>query len=445
MKSNKPNIIFIISDDHRHDAIHSIGNNDILTPILDSLINNGVAFTGTHIMGGLSGAVCMPSRASVHSGVNIFRSGGEQSINPELSLMPEVLRNHSYHTYAVGKWHNDNSSFMRSFSGGSNLFFGGMCGHYEVPLHDFNPNGDYPKSSSRKMNKHSAELFTDAAVDFLDSYKQEDPFFLYLAYTSPHDPRTAPQEYADLYDPAQIKLPDNFMEQHPFDNGALRIRDEELAGFPRTREEVGQHLADYYAMITHMDAQIGRVLEALKESGKLDQTIIIYTADHGLAVGQHGLLGKQNMYDHSVRIPLIMNGPGLPKEKRIEGLCYQMDIFPTVCELVDIPKPSTVEGVSLCGMINDQDEKHRVSVYSVYRDFQRMVKNDRYKLIRYYRVESEQLGTDSIQLFDLQDDPWELTDLSKDLQYQEILNDLVREMEIWQKRVNDPLAGMPNQ
>ncbi len=135
-----------------------------------------------------------------------------------LATLPATLRDAGYHTYTVGKWHNDVQSFAEGFRDGSCLFFGGMSDHWGVPIHDFDPSGVYPPEARQVKEAFSTELFTDAAIRFLDEYQRDDPFFLYLAFTAPHDPRTPPGEYADLYDPDHIPLPDNVLPKHPFDN-----------------------------------------------------------------------------------------------------------------------------------------------------------------------------------------------------------------------------------
>lgn len=441
--TKKPNVVFIISDDHRHDAIHAFGDQTVKTPVLDRLAEEGVSFMQTHIMGGNTGAVCMPSRASVHSGANVFRAGGDQVINPELSLLPETLQENGYETYAIGKWHNDFESFTRSFTGGDQLFFGGMSDHYHVPVHAYQEDGIYSKETMSYGEKHSSELFADAAVNFLENVQKEKPFFLYVANTAPHDPRIAPEAYHNLYDSSQIDLPPNFVKEPSFDNGDMDVRDEQLGEMPRSESETREHIADYYAMISHLDAETGRILEALEKTGQKENTIIVYTADHGLAVGQHGLLGKQNMYDHSIRIPLIMSGPGIPKGKKVNRLTYQMDIYPTLCWLLNIDIPETVEGLSQVLFDEDKSEPTNAYVYAAYYKIQRMVKNERYKLIRYYREIDRQRGSDYIQLFDLQEDPWEMNNLIDDENYKLIRGQLAQALSVWQKDVGDPLADLP--
>src|SRR5699024_1231334 len=143
--------------------------------------------------------------------------------------------------------------------------------------------------------------------------------------TSPHDPRLAPQKFRDLYDAKELSLPGNYMPVHPFDNGEMHVRDEGLAKLPREQQEIREQLADYYSMISHMDAEIGRILKAVREKGIERETIIVYTSDHGLACGQHGLIGKQNLYDHSIRIPFIIKGPDIEAGKVVDALACQMD------------------------------------------------------------------------------------------------------------------------
>ncbi|MBZ0290557.1 MAG: sulfatase-like hydrolase/transferase, partial [Anaerolineae bacterium] len=287
--------------------------------------------------------------------------------------------------------------------------------------------------------KFSTELFADAAVDFLQSYHSDQPFFLYVAFTAPHDPRTPPPDYT--YDPDSLPLPGNFLPQHPFDNGELRVRDEELAAFPRTPAEIRQHIADYYGMISHLDAGVGRILTALAESGHAEDTIVVYTADHGLAVGQHGLMGKQNLYNHSIRIPLILRGPHIPAGQRHDALCYLFDLFPTLCELVDAPLPPSNEGDSLLPLLTGAKATHRASLYHAYQSpvenhdqIQRAVRDTRYKLIEYAIN-----GQHTTQLFDLLEDPLETHNLVDDPRYNDRLQALKHLLGQWQHLVDDPL------
>ncbi|MGQ7885942.1 sulfatase-like hydrolase/transferase [Paenibacillus sp. WC2504] len=450
MQAKRPNVVFLISDDHRDEAIGAFCNTVIQTPILDGLVNNGVSFRNTHIFGGLTGAVCAPSRACVNTGKSIFHTmvGQElhkcehsSGIRPDIKLMPQSLRESGYYTHAVGKWHNDKASFARSFDGGDKLFFYGMSPHTQVPVQDFDPTGEYPKEREYIEETFSTQLFTDAAVQFVEAYNDESPFYLYVAYTAPHDPRTAPEPYASMYHRDDIPLPSNFSREHPFDNGEMLVRDEKLAALPRDAEEIRQHIADYYAMITHMDAEIGRIVEALKVKDIYENTLIVYTADHGLALGQHGLMGKQNLHEHSVRIPLIMSGVGLPQGRQITGLSSNIDIFPTVAAICDVELPKETEGISLLPLVSEEEGAIRDVVCSVYKDVQRMAMDGQWKLIRYYRSPISGLGTDRVQLFNLMEDPWETTDLSTHAIGAEPKERLTAALEDWMRVTGDFLAS----
>ncbi len=236
----------------------------------------------------------------------------------------------------------------------------------------------------------------------------------YIALTSPHDPRTPPPPYDRLYDPAKIPLPKNFLPKHPFDNGDLNVRDEQLLPTPRTPEAIKKEIALYYGMISEMDAQVGRILETLEKEGLMENTLIVFAGDNGLAVGQHGLLGKQNLYEHSIRVPMIFSGPGIPKNKKADGFVYLSDIAPTIYEYLKIPAPKTVEAKSLMPLIKDQKAKVRENIYNIYGHWSRSVKTaDGMKLIVYNVA-----GKETTQLFDLKKDPMETVNLSEKPDYQ---------------------------
>ena len=449
---HRPNIVLIAADDQQHDTIHALGNEVIRTPVLDSLVRRGTSFTRTYVSGGLTPAVCVPSRACLHTGDHSLRAcagrelnvwPGLMSMSPRHRLLGEAFRESGYTTFATGKWHNDRASFVRSFSRGDAIFFGGMSEHDRVPVYDFDPEGEYRKESRRRGQGFSTDIFTDAAAAFLGSYRDEAPFFLYLAYTAPHDPRTAPKPFSELYDPNEIPLPANFMERHPFDNGEMNVRDELLEAIPRDPAAVRRHIAEYYAMVSHLDDRVGRVLHALEDNDRLGDTIVVFTGDHGLALGRHGLMGKQNLYDHSVRVPLVMAGPGIAAGLRVDALTGQPDIFPTLCELCGVTVPDSVSGESLLPLLREPHGIVHDSVFAVYKDLQRMVCDGEWKLIRYYRPEEHNYGTDRVQLFHVSVDPHEIDDLSGDPGARQHLDRLATELRAWQERLGDPWAYRP--
>ena len=447
-----PNFLFLIADDHRHDAIGSLGNPAVQTPTLDALAAAGTALTSTYIMGSTSNAVCMPSRAMLMTGRSLFRvfapnpdGVSPYPMDPETPTFPQLLRDAGYRAYGVGKWHNEPELFARSFDGGGSIFFGGMSDHDAVPLHEFDPDGVYPPEAVALGDGFSTEMFVDTAIRLLREHPADQPFCMYTAFTSPHDPRTPPAEFAEMYPPDQIELPPNFARMHPFDSGHLHGRDESLAAHPRDADEIRQHIADYYGMISHLDAQIGRLLDALAATGHAENTIVVYTADHGLAVGQHGLLGKQNVYDHSLRVPLIIRGPGIPAGQRREGLCHLHDVFPTILDLAGVPVPDGCEGFSLLPVLSGREAGLRDCVFSAFQrsqdlapddSTQRMVRRGSLKLI-----ETRMGSRTHRQLFDLADDPWETRNLAGNPAYSGPLADMERLLAGERVRTGDPVKS----
>jgi len=215
------------------------------------------------------------------------------------------------------------------------------------------------------------------------------------------------------------------------------LRDEQLADFPRTPEDTRRHIAEYYGMISDMDEKIGEMLAALSSNGLAENTIIVYTADHGLSVGQHGLLGKQNLYDHSVRVPLILRGPGVPAGQQIDALTHTYDVYPTLCDLAGLEIPENVDAESMAPLMEGTVTATRPYLHTVYMHVQRMIQDREWKLIRYSR-DGEQ-GSDRTQLFHLASDPWELNDLSEDESAVTVRERLEEELARWQVETGDPV------
>jgi arylsulfatase A-like enzyme len=423
------NVLFLLADDLRANTVNYLGNREIITPNLDNLSKNGISFTHAYIMGGSQGAVSVPSRAMIMTGKYLATLEKTGTVIPKNHLMiGEYMQNKGYEMHGIGKWHNGTGSYARSFSSGGHIFFGGMTDQFNPLLWTFDKEGKYIQDSSKEQphlykNKNVTELFSDDAVRYLNEANGKKPFFLYVAFTSPHDPRSMPKEYLEMYDTSRIALPINFLPHHPFNNGELKVRDELLAGFPRSKSEIKLHIRDYYAMITHLDAQIGRILEALRNNGQYDNTIIIFAGDNGLALGQHGLMGKQSVYEHSIGVPLIFSGPGIPADKKSQAFCYLIDIYPTICEKLGFDIPSTVDGKSLTACFINEKTEIRKYLYFSYRDFQRAFRDKEFKLIE-YNVE----GKRTTQLFDLHADPYENNDLSQKKEYAGKINDLRKKM-----------------
>lgn len=456
----KPNVLIFFTDDQRYNTIHSLGCTEISTPNLDEFVNDSVTFTNAHIMGGTCGAVCMPSRSMLQTGRDLFALKGQGrengSIIPEEHItIPEYLHSKGYYAYHIGKWHQDKESFMRSYDNADTImgfasnWYGNNGGHYQPFLFDYDATGRYEDekaynldinhnkipSVERRGRIHSTDIFCDAAIDFLNRYNEDKPFYLYLATVAPHDPRNAPSKFKEMYNSESISTPENYMDEHPFDNGELFVRDEMLEYFPRSKQAIRRHLADYYSMISHIDSRFGDVINTLKKNGQYENTIIIYAGDNGLALGSHGLMGKQNLYEESIRVPLIIKPAGKYDIKKTDEFCYLYDLFPTICDLCGFNIPPSVTGMSMKGIIDGTNEKIRNSIFAAYRNIQRCYKEKKYKIIEYYVN-----GNLTQQLFNLENDPYEMNDLSNDKDYIMILEDMHRKLNVEQERYKDPLV-----
>lgn len=439
----KPNVLFIITDDQRFDTINALGNSEIITPNLDRLAQRGTSFVRAHIAGGTCGAVCMPSRAMVLSGRNPFHLeelGG--NIPPEHKTLAETFKNNGYETIGLGKWHNGCPAYARSFTQGAKIFFGGMWDHWNVPTCRYDPTGEYDNVINFVVDfysdnhpqpqhcdefdagKHSSTLLTDAAINLLNENAGKDkPFFMYLAYLAPHDPRTMPDSFREMYDPEKITLPPNFQQIIDTNYPLMVHRDEHLAAYPREEKEIKRHIAEYFAMITHLDYEIGRLLDTLHQSGEEDNTIIVFTGDNGLAVGQHGWLGKEDIYEHGVRVPLIMAGPGIAENARNDAYVYIYDIFPTLCEKTGLEIPSSVDGKSFAQLLDgNHGDTFRDELYLIFDKFVRGVKDENYKLIEYRNGDSEE--DKWTFLYDIKNDPWETRNLAGCEEYKDKVNEM---------------------
>ena len=307
-----------------------------------------------------------------------------------------------------------------------------MSDHTKVPVRDLEADGKL--TAERTGEKFSSELFADSAIEFLQNHDSQKPFFAYVAFTAPHDPRQPPEKYREMYYRNLPPLPPNFLPQLPFDNGMMRdLRDENLGAWPRTEKMIRDQLAEYYGLITHMDEQIGRILEALKKSGQAENTIIIFAADNGLALGSHGLLGKQSVFEHSMRTPMIFVGPGIPAGKATKSFTYLFDIFPTLCDVLGIKAPNDLAGESLRPLWEGKKTSVRDSVFLPFLDIQRAVRDERWKLIAYPKI-------GHLQLFDLQTDPYELKNLIARPENKQHVARLQGLMKQWQTRVGDTVA-----
>jgi arylsulfatase A-like enzyme len=401
-----PSFLVVVADDMRADAIGAHGNRAIRTPSLDRLVAEGFSFREAHCMGGNSGAVCVASRAMLMSGRGLFDIendlGGQETL-------PELLERRGYETFIAGKWHNGAASCARSFRTGGAVFLGGMTDQFRPKL---SPLADHRLGEGGRRDVYSTDAIAGAAEGFLRGRDPGKPFFAWVSFTVPHDPRTPSAEFAARYDPESLPLPAAFLPQHPFDHGWLSVRDERLLDWPLTAASIRRELAAYYAMITHLDERLGGLLDALGPAAA--NTFVIFLSDHGLALGSHGLLGKQNLYEPSMRAPFIIRGPGVPKGGASSALVYLHDFHATVRSLAGVEPPRAGPAAAV-GLFESRDlsplwrdgqvSAVRDDLVLALTDTIRALRTPRWKLIRYPQV-------DVTQLFDLDSDPHESNNLA---------------------------------
>lgn len=424
----RPNVLFLFADDQRADTIAAAGNSIIRTPNLDRLAREGVLFNRAYMQGGMNGATCVPSRAMLLSGRNLFHISEKLEHDGVFDdTWPAAFGRAGYTTFITGKWHNGPPSLSHSFQMARSVFVGGMGNPLHLQLRDL---VDGRLTDPRTGTKHSCAIFADETIRFLEDHRN-GPFFAYVAFDAPHDPHIVPPDFKLEYDPATIPLPSSFLPVHPWNNGEMTVRDEKLLPWPRTPMAVKGMLADYYRYITYLDSQIGRILDALAESKYATNTIVVFSADSGVARGSHGLIGKQNLYElDSVRVPLIIKGPGIPAGKRTDAMCYLFDVLPTIGKICGIPSPAGSEGRDFGSSLHDPDHPARKEMMFAYKNLQRAYCDERWKLIRYPQV-------DKTQLFDLENDPQEATNLATVPAYAPKVTQLIKRLEAEQIESGD--------
>lgn len=474
--AQQPNIIFIFADDLSFNAIASAGHPIVQTPHLDRLAAQGVSFTNAYNQGAWHGAVCVASRSMLNTGRFLWNAKNllepdkpstKRRHSPSVNLAqdrmvqsdpatvasqfwPRLLQQGGYTTALCGKWHvtqDEKVVFdqVRNVRGGMPPT---VSSSYHRPRGEQNGQEDYgdyddvwnpfdPKYEGHwSGGVHWAEVLANDSIETLtEQLQSEKPFFGYCAFNSPHDPRQSPQEFLDLYPRERMDVPPNFLPQHPLMNeiGCPKtLRDEMLCPYPRTEFAVQVHRREYYGIISHMDAQVGRILEAIDKSGERANTIIIFSADNGLAIGSHGLFGKQSVYEHSMKVPLILAGPTIPAGKVLSTPVYLQDIMPTSLEWAGVPVPDHVQFKSLIPLIQDETCPHYDAIYGAYVAQQRMIRQDDFKLVLFPDAKE-------VLLFDLKNDPNETNNLANQAKFRSRIESMLGVLRNLQQETGDTL------
>lgn len=410
-EKSPPNFLFVIVDDQSPFDFKLYNASSILeAPNIDRLAEEGMIFDGARHMGSYSGAVCRPSRHMVMSGRTLWhlpnaakKHGAHLCPDSlELNTIGAVFNRAGYKTMRTCKIGN-------SYKEANALF---------TVVHDATKRGGTAESGSA--------WHADQVLNYLNARQaaeETDPFFIYFGFSHPHDVRNGTPELLEKYgavnhedksslpptNPKQPELPVNYLPAHPFFHGHPKLRDEErVSGVWKNRDErtIRNEIGREFACSENIDIQLGRVLKKLEEMGELDNTYIFYTADHGIAIGRHGLQGKQNLYEHTWRIPFIVKGPGIEAGTRVPGNIYLLDVLPTLCDLAGIEPPETVEGKSFAPVLKGEAQTVRDVMYGVYcggtKPGMRSVLKGDWKLIKYDVMDGTIRET---QLFNLAENP----------------------------------------
>lgn len=410
-EEKRPNFLFVLVDDQSPFDLKTYDSKSILeTPNIDKLSEEGMVFESARHMGSWSGAVCSPSRHMIMSGRTLWHLPSKGKIfqnanNPdslETQTLGAVFNRAGYKTMRTCKKGNSYPAANKQFT----------------VIHDATKRGGSEESGSAWHAKQVLNYLNDR-----DNNQEKDPFFIYFGFSHPHDTRDGTPELLAKYgavnhtdenslppaNPKQPQLQDNYLSAHPFFHGHPQLRDEErVSGVWKNRDEktIRNELGREYACAENIDIQLGKVLKKLEEMGELDNTYIIYTSDHGIAIGRHGLMGKQNLYEHTWRVPFIVKGPGIKSGKRVQGNIYLLDILPTLCDLAGIKIPNSVDGLSFKPVLKEEKNSIRDVMYGVYcggtKPGMRCVKKGDWKLIKYDLMDGTIRET---QLFNLSKNP----------------------------------------
>ncbi len=412
----RPNFVFILTDDQSQETLNCYGNEVCQTPHLDRLAAEGMVIQDAHHMGAWVGAVCRPSRTMIMTGRHVWNIPGNRA--PEVESPPDFLKTAAQDSMPAVFNRSGYDTFRTCKTGNSYVEANAL---FDIVRDATKRGGTEDKGSA---------WHGDQVMDYLDRRQAEqdtDPFLIYFGLSHPHDPRRAVPELAEKYgatnddaplekaNPKAPPLPINWLPKHPFHHGHPNLRDEvKVPGVLTRRDEatVRNELAREYACIENIDRQVGRLLAKLEAMGELENTYILFTSDHGIAVGRHGLMGKQNLYEHTWKVPFIVRGPGIEAGSQASGFIYLSDVLPTLCDLAGIETPEVVDGQSFRAVLEGDEERVRDTVYGVYcggtKPGMRSLKTyDGWKLIEYNVLGKEVRET---QLFHLPTNPHEFLD-----------------------------------
>ncbi|WGH74982.1 sulfatase-like hydrolase/transferase [Tenacibaculum tangerinum] len=476
----KPNVVFIISDQHKLKETGAYGNKLSITPNIDALAKTGVVFNNAYT----PAPVCAPARASLITGMYPYANGAiyhkapvkmpngkiknigsgylrETGYHEDIVTLAAIFKQQDYVTASPGKMHVHGElqkDVDEDHKEGNNMGFDEVSlryytyfpgGHYQDEVGEdtymryrqfkkyskvyhkgsMHLNENYEPTLVKNEEDNFDMVVAKKSVEFINKRAEDGKnFFLHIGFEKPHAPFTTTQRYLDMHTPANFPLPKTFNDWHvkgkyPWVPNWIH------SAIPKDLQKAQNVMAAYNACITEMDDMVGRVVNALKENGLYENTIIIYTTDHGEHLFEHGLRGKHNMYEAAVNIPFIISYPKLFKQNtRNNSLISFIDLMPTLAELINGSTPETAQGVSLVEVLTQGKELKSRVVYSEFRGGNyellagaknvpsRMMRKGDYKFIYTHGIIN--------QLYNLKEDPDELNNLIFDEKYQKIYQDM---------------------
>ena len=442
----RPNILFIMSDDHAAHALSCYGSRINSTPNLDRLAREGALFQNCFV----TNSICAPSRACILTGKYSHLNGqmtNRETFDGSQQTFPKLLRKAGYQTAMVGKWHLKSSPTGFDYW---NVLPG--QGRYHNP--DMIEMGE-----KKKLEGYTTDLITDRAIQFLETIRDRDrPFCLMVHHKAPHRRWEPDEKHARLYDNVHIPEPDTFDDDYsnrasPASRTTMTIEKHlskrDVKGTPpeglppRARKSwyYQRYIKDYLRCVASVDDNTGRLLDYLKEAGLEEDTVVVYTSDQGFFLGDHGWYDKRFMYEHSLRMPLLLRYPGTVRPGTVKDeMVLNVDFGPTFLALAGVAVPADMQGRSLKPVLEERTpEDWRKSMYYHYYEYPAVhsvrrhygLRTMRYKLIRYY------YWGDEWELFDLEKDPDELNNVYADPAYADVLKSLKAELEEKRRALGD--------
>lgn len=477
-KKNRPNILFIMGDDHTSQAwgvYKSILNDYVKTPNIKRLADEGVVLDNSFC----SNSICTPSRATILTGEYSNKNGVYtlgQPLEPDHPNVAKVLQKNGYQTAIIGKWH-----LLKEPSGFDYFNVLGGQGRYHDPLLKSADNWEDGHDGGKEYKGFSTDVITDLSVDWMKNRNKNEPFFLMCHFKAPHEPYDYPERYANLYKDVDIPEPESLLEFGPeasgrtFDGQPLeelirrykKNKGNHYPGMPfsvdgldsiQARKKVYQKfIKDFMRSVAAVDENIGKLLDYLDKEGLAENTVVVYTADQGYFLGEHGFFDKRLIYEESLRMPFVIRYPKeLPANKRVDDIILNSDFAPLFLDLAGIVKPDFMQGRSFLNNLKGETPSNwRTSMYYRYWMHQRNrpghfgIRNKQYKLIFFYgrplnlKKADKKATKPSWEFYDLKEDPKEMHNAYNDPEYNSIIEEMKVELLKKRKELGDTDENYP--